>query len=98
MSGEAVFNGVLNAVGHLRAALPGLEPHTLKLSHYTYMGLIQYLNAQQAGSYGPHVNNLLGLALQTDDFVPAGVWRIHAADGTLLRDSRSTNPIMRGSR
>lgn len=36
---------------------------------------------------------LLGMQLILDHEVPAGQWRVCAADGRLIRDSRSTNEV-----
>jgi hypothetical protein len=74
---------------YYRPARPGLHPATLRCSHATWRRLVRTRAPEKP--WHPDPVQWLGVPVDYDDTfpaLPAGVWRLHAADGALLRDNR----------
>jgi hypothetical protein len=86
---------VINRLGHHLPPHPDLAPRILRVNTPTWHSLKRATRNTTPGVFANSepLGNLFGLDIVVDDTLPAGAWRITTADGTLLRDSRSTNPI-----
>jgi hypothetical protein len=68
---------------------PDLAPRRVRVSYPTLYGLYE------EGVLPRSVAEVTvtGLHVSLDHSLPPGVWRVCAADGRLIRDSRSTNKV-----
>lgn len=72
-----------------RPSDPDLDPRRIRMHPAFWYRLVANASILWPGVSDPKL--LAGLAVDVDDTLPDRVWQLCAADGTLLRDSRSTN-------
>lgn len=87
MTGTGVLPGLLDFLHYWVPPTPDMVPMRIRL-HPSQRGpvLTDPLLGPQA-----HTGHLLAMEITWDDRLPAGVWQVCALDGSLIRDSRSTN-------
>jgi hypothetical protein len=92
--------GLFEFVGRWRPPHPDKVPARIAMHPTAYQRIRMLPANPSAGKFappifhiGPSPENLIGMAVDIDPALEPDVWRVYAADGTLLRDSRSTNEV-----
>jgi len=91
--------GLFDFIGRWEPPHPDTEPTRIRMSRDVYDRIRMNPPAPGSGAYPVpsfHISiigNLLGLTVDVDNRLEPGVWQVYATDGTLLRDSRSTNQV-----
>lgn len=66
-----------------------IEPRGVRMHPQTYESLLRSVETVRTAFPDPNgVVRLTGMAVVVDRWLPPGVWRLTAADGSLLYDSR----------
>lgn len=83
----AIVTDILAFLGHYRPTGPDLTPARLRVNSVTMYELVDPYS--DPPGLGEARRGLWGLTVVVDYTLPPGVWRVCAADDTLLHDSRS---------
>ena len=91
--------GLFEFLGRWQPSDPGIVPARIRMARDVYDRVRMNAPAPGSGAYPVPsfhvgvVGNLFGVAVDVEDHLEPGVWQVYASDGTLLRDSRSTNEV-----
>jgi len=69
---------------------PDLTPAAVRIGHAGYAQIMSDLAADPFHQPG---GSIVGLRLRIDPNLPDGVWRVSAADDTLIYDNRQPHPV-----